>query len=222
MAQSRAVRPGYRAGRFLMKYDHIDLSERMMRTTQLAFVSCLLLSSGSALGQTFDNEPAAVIELGGAASWSPRNGGASFGPAVAVEVTPIENWLEIEAGVTPFFGRGPTEWDTDLLLKKPWDLSPKAEFMLGVGPEWIHRRANGVVTDSLGAEVAADFMFWPSRGRHMFGWYLEPSYDYDFGPGHEQSVTIAAGLLIAVPYSGKPRATLASDGCQRSSKRTRS
>ena len=169
-----------------------------MRATQFVFVACLLLSSRSALGQTSDSKPAAVIELGGAASWSPRNGGASFGPAVAVEVTPIENWLEIEAGVTPFFGRGSTEWDTDLLFKKPWDLSPKTEFMFGVGPEWIHRRTNGVVTDSLGAEVAADFMFWPSK-RHRFGWYLEPSYDYDFGPGHQQSITLTGGLLIAVP-----------------------
>jgi hypothetical protein len=117
---------------------------------------------------------------------------------VAVEVTPVENWLELEAGVTSFFGRGSTEWDTDLLFKKPWDLSPKAEFMFGVGPEWIYRRANGVVTDSVAAEVAADFMFWPSK-RHRFGWYLEPSYDYAFGPGREQSIIITGGLLIAIP-----------------------
>jgi len=170
----------------------------MVRATQFALMVCLLLSFGSAFGQTLDKEPAAVIELGGASSWSPRNGGASFGPAVAVEVTPVEHWLELEAGVTPFFGRGSTEWDTDLLFKKPWDLSPKVEFMFGAGPEWIHRRANGVVTNSAGAEVAADFMFWPSK-RHRFGWYLEPSYDYDFGPGREQSITITGGLLIAIP-----------------------
>jgi hypothetical protein len=117
---------------------------------------------------------------------------------VAVEVTPIENWLELAAGVTPLFSRHSTEWDTDLLFKKPWTLSRKVEFMFGVGPEWIHTSRYNVVTNSVGGEVALDFMFWPSR-RHKFGWYLEPAYDYDFGRGHDQSVSISGGLLIAIP-----------------------
>ena len=33
--------------------------------------------------------------------------------------------------MSPFFGGRTTEWDTDLLFKKPWTLSLKAEFMLG-------------------------------------------------------------------------------------------
>lgn len=70
--------------------------------------------------------------------------------------------------------------------------------MFGVGPEWIHASRNNVVTNSAGGEVALDFMFWPS-GRHKFGWYLEPSYDYDFGRGHDQSVSISGGLLIGIP-----------------------
>lgn len=57
--------------------------------------------------------------LGGAAARSLTGEGSSFGADVAVEVTPIENWLEIEAGVTPLFARHSTEWDTDLLFKKP-------------------------------------------------------------------------------------------------------
>ena len=77
-------------------------------------------------------------------------------------------------------------------------LSPKAELMFGVGPEWIHTKANGVRTDSVGGEAVLDFMFWPSR-RHRFGWYLEPGYEYDFGRGHEQSAGISGGLLIAIP-----------------------
>jgi hypothetical protein len=28
-------------------------------------------------------------------------------------------------------------------------------------------------------EVAGDFMFWPT-GKHRFGWFLEPAYDYSF------------------------------------------
>jgi len=157
-----------------------------------------LLCSGNAFAQPVNKEPAAVVELGGAPGWNLTDGGWSFGPTVAVEVTPIENWLELETGVTPTFGHHSTEWDTDLLFKKPWTLSEKVEFMFGVGPEWIHTRKYSATTNSLGGEVVLDFMFWPSK-KHRFGWYLEPGYEYNFGRGHERSVGISGGLLIAIP-----------------------
>jgi hypothetical protein len=142
-------------------------------------------------------EPAAIVELGGAASRSLKGGGSSFGGDLAIEFTPIEKWLEMEAGTTPLFRRHSTEWDTDLLFKKPWTLSEKIEFMFGVGPEWIHTRTFGVTTNSLGGEVVLDFMFWPSK--HRFGWFLEPGFDYSFARGHERSLGISGGLLIAIP-----------------------
>jgi hypothetical protein len=95
------------------------------------------------------------------------------------------------------FRRHSTEWSTDLLFKKPWTLSPKFEFMLGIGPEWIHTNTYGTKMNSAGIEGAADFMFWPSKKR-KFGWYLEPGYDYKFGPGHEHSLGVSGGLLIAI------------------------
>ncbi len=159
---------------------------------------CLFLFFGNAFAQSDDKEPAAVVEVGGAASQSVTGGGASFGPTVAVEVTPIENWLELEAGVTSLFKRHSTEWDADLLLKKPWTLSKKAEFMAGIGPEWVHTTKYGVTANSVSGEAVLDFMFWPSA-RHRFGWYVEPGYDYNFGRGHEQSFGISGGLLIAIP-----------------------
>jgi hypothetical protein len=82
----------------------------------------LLLFAGTALAE--EKDPFAVVELGAAGEWGLPNGGSSFGPTAAVEFTPIKNWLEIEAGVTSLFGRGQTEWDTDFLFKKPFDLSP--------------------------------------------------------------------------------------------------
>jgi hypothetical protein len=88
------------------------------------------------------------VELGAATSWNVRGGAATFAPDFAVEVTPIENWLELELGASQFVTRNSTEWDTDLLFKKPWTLSPKAEFMFGVGPEWVHIRQNGAATNS--------------------------------------------------------------------------
>jgi hypothetical protein len=67
-----------------------------------------------------------------------------------------------------------------------------------VGPEWIHTSRNNVVTDSVGGEVAIDFMYW-LKGKHKFGWYVEPTYEHDFGRGHEQSLGASAGLLVAIP-----------------------
>jgi len=163
-----------------------------------ALITALLLGSPVCFSQSSEKESAAVIEIGPAASRSLTNGQSAFGPTVAVEITPIENWLELEAGVTPLFRSHSTEWSVDLLFKKPWTVSDRMEFMLGVGPEWIHTNANGIKTNSVGAEIAPDFMFWSSR-RHRFGWYLEPSYEYKFGPGHEQSLGINGGLLIAIP-----------------------
>jgi hypothetical protein len=163
-----------------------------------ALIACLFVCSGGVFAQSIDKEPVAIIELGGAAGWNLKDGGSSFGPDFAVEVTPIENWLELEAGVTPLFSRHSTEWDTDLLFKKPWTFSKKVEFMFGLGPEWIHARQYGVTTNSAGGEAVLDFMFWPSVKRKL-GWYLEPGYEYNFGRGHEKSIGISGGLLIAIP-----------------------
>lgn len=139
----------------------------------------------------------ATLEVGASTNWNFSGGAATFAPNLAAECTPIENWLELEAGVSPFYTRNSTEWDTDFLFKKPWTLSKKAEFMLGVGPQWAHLKQNGKTTDSFAGELAGDFMFWPT-GRHRFGWYLEPDYDYSSAGGHQQSIGMSAGLPIGI------------------------
>ena len=181
-----------------------------MRQRVLTLIGTCIFLCPPALGQTStgnlsgqpqqlnkDDDPKAILELGAAASWNVSGGSATFAPNLAAEITPIENWLEIEAGVSPFYTRRSTEWDTDLLFKKPWTLSRKAEFMLGVGPEWVHLKQNGKTSNSIAGEVAGDFMFWPN-GKHRFGWFLEPAYDYSFAGGHQQSIGISGGLLIGI------------------------
>ncbi len=160
----------------------------------LSFIACqsLLAQSSS------PKESLAIIEVGGSPSWSLNGSGLSISPTVAVEITPIEHWLELEIGTTPTFSHSSTEWVTDLLFKKPWTLSRKVEFMFGVGPEWIHTRTNRGITNSIGGEVALDFMFWPSAKRR-FGWYLEPAYEHQFGGGRERAVSMSGGLLITIP-----------------------
>ncbi|HEY4740385.1 MAG TPA: hypothetical protein VIH76_07315 [Candidatus Acidoferrales bacterium] len=170
-----------------------------MNATQCVVLASLFLCAENAAAQSVEaDKEIAVVEVGAAANHSLTGGGSSFGPDLAVEVTPIENWLELEAGATPLFAHHSTEWDVDLLFKKPWTLSKKVEFMAGVGPEWVHARKYGVTTNSVAGEAVGDFMFWPSAGKHRFGWYLEPAYEYDFGRGHEQSIGISGGLLIAI------------------------
>jgi hypothetical protein len=165
---------------------------------RLALLTWLILHTAIiAFAQTEDTDPVAVVEVGGATNWNVAGGAAAFGADFAVEVTPIENWLELEAGTSPTFTHNSTEWDTDFLLKKPWTLSTTSEFMCGLGPEWIRIRQAGKTTNSIGGEVIGDFMFWPG-GKHRFGWYVEPGFDYDFGRGHQKSLGMTFGLLIGI------------------------
>ena len=157
--------------------------------------AALLLFGATALAE--EKDPFAVVELGAAGEWGVPNGGSSFGPTAAVEFTPIQHWLEIEAGVTSLFSRGQTEWDTGFLFKKPFDLTPTVEFEPGIGPVWVHKTGAGGTTNSMAVEAAFDFMFWPTRER-KFGWFLERSYSYDFGKG-EQSLGVSVGILIGIP-----------------------
>ena len=130
------------------------------------------LSFFTTCAQAAEKEPSAIVELGGAGEWG-LQGTSSFGPSAAVEFTPIKDWLEIEAGVASMFRHGRTEWETDLIFKRPFTLSDKVEFMIGVGPQWT-LSAEG---RKVGAELAADFMFWPTPDR-KYGWFLEPTYSY--------------------------------------------
>lgn len=133
---------------------------------KLAFAAWFALLFGVACAQSTEKDPVAIVEIGGATGWNIHGGAASYGPDFALEVTPIENWLEIEAGTTPLFSRSSTEWDTDLLFKKPWTLTQTVEFMFGIGPVWVNTRQNGTITNSIAGEVAGDCMFWPT-GKHQ-------------------------------------------------------
>jgi hypothetical protein len=172
---------------------------RMSAGTNAGLMTALLLFTAQARAEEKDKkEPFAEIEFGGAGEWGLSNGGSSFGPTVAVEFTPIEHWLEIEAGVTPLFSRGQTEWGTDLIFKKPWTLSKTVEFMVGAGPEWRHTTGSSQTANSLAGEVVLDFQIWPSPDR-KFGWFVEPIYSYSFSKEHEQALGVNVGLLITIP-----------------------
>ena len=170
-----------------------------------ATLVCLaILYSITAPGQTAskgippkdDDDPPAIAELGGAMSYNFK-GVSSAGPSIAIEFTPIKEWLEIEFGATESYSREPAELSLDLLFKKPFTISHKLEFMAGFGPEFNSTRVNGRTIDTWAGEAALDFMYWPFKKRR-FGFYAEPAYDYTFSTGNEQSIGISAGLLISI------------------------
>ena len=50
-----------------------------------------------------DKENKAILEVGGATSWNFSGGAATWAPNFAAEIEPIENWLELEIGVSAFY-----------------------------------------------------------------------------------------------------------------------
>lgn len=170
-----------------------------MRTT---LVCLAILYSITTFGQTptkqrIDDDPPAIAELGGAMNWNLKGLTPSAGPSVAIEFTPIKEWLELEFGATESYSKEPAGLSLDLLFKKPFTLSRTLEFMAGVGPEFSSLRENGRTTNTWAGEAALDLMYWPFK-RHKFGFYAEPAYDYTFSSGHEQSIGLSAGLLISI------------------------
>jgi hypothetical protein len=156
----------------------------------------ILLTAGTkvfAQQAVADEDHSVVYEIGWAGDWSKSEGLHPGGATFAFEVTPIENRLELEFGITAVRADGATEMPLDVLFKKPWTFSPKFEFMVGVGPELIHTTGRDAGT-FWGVSSVLDFMFWPKRN---IGWYLEPGYEVTFRDGsRHHGLGIAAGLLI--------------------------
>ena len=157
-----------------------------------SFVALLLLSIAPACWAA---EHTAVLEVGAELESELPISRSTLAPSLAVEVTPIEDWLELELGVARTRSHRTTEWETDLLFKKPWTWTSTVEFMAGLGPTWTHASESAGQSNSAGAEFALDFMFWP---RKKWGWFLEPAYGVDFASGHAKSVSLSFGILLGV------------------------
>lgn len=157
----------------------------------------ILLSGSRAFGQTKEADHVAVLEIGGAADWGLTEGPSTVGGTVAVEVTPIERWLEVEAGIAAFGTNGRREVSTDLVFKKPFPLLPAVELMAGAGPELAWNLSGRRHMRSLSAELALNVMFWSTR---RLGWYVEPSYNFSgFRARSDRSLGVTAGLLVGLP-----------------------
>ncbi len=78
-------------------------------------------ASGCATAHTpNDDDHAIVFEIGGAGEWS-RAEGFHPGGTFAFEVTPVEDWLELEVGLTAIRSETSTEIPIDVLFKSRGD-----------------------------------------------------------------------------------------------------
>jgi hypothetical protein len=136
-----------------------------------------------------------ILEVGTAGEWPLNGERPNFGGTIAAEIEPIENWLELEFGLSTLATAGHTEMSGDLLFKKPFRLSPTVEFMVGAGPSFS-RTLNGPERgDSWSAEFALDWMFWPTKN---VGWFIEPTWSVNPRNG-QQSAAVSIGILIGFP-----------------------
>ena len=155
-------------------------------------VAVFLVLAGAASAKDDDVERKFILEFGTAGEWPLTNETGNFGGTFAVEFEPIENWLEIEIGLTSLNTTGHSDLSGDLLFKKPFKITPSFEFMVGAGPS-VSQTLNGPDRGTaVSAEFALDFMFWPTRD---VGWYFEPTYSINPRTG-ERSAAFSVGLLF--------------------------
>ena len=123
-------------------------------------------------------------------------GAATFAPNFAVETTPIENWLEIEDGVSPFFTGNSTEWDTNLIFTKPWTLSRKQSSCSGSDCSGFTCGRTASRRIRLGRTRSRFHVL--ASAQTALRMVLGPAYDYSFARGDTQSIGMSAGLLTAI------------------------
>jgi hypothetical protein len=160
--------------------------------TVIAIIASAVLLRPAAAQEPAKGEHTLIFEAGAAGERNVRGGSANFGPSLSIEITPIEEWLEIEAGASALGTAGHTELSMDLAFKKPFRMSPSSEFMIGLGP-FVSRTQSGPDKGTAhGLEVVIDFMFW----RHLnTGWYIEPSWSRSSGSG-ERAIGVTGGFLF--------------------------
>jgi hypothetical protein len=135
-----------------------------------------------------------VVGAGGAGEVELGDGSVHAGGSVMVEWDAVEDWLELEVGASVLSAGGGFELPVDLLVKKPFRLAPRAELMIGLGPELVTVSDRTARATYLGGELALDFMFWP-WGRRV-GLWVEPEYDLVFRDGTASGLGSTGGVLL--------------------------
>ncbi len=149
----------------------------------------------AATDESAEQDHLVILELGASGEREISEDTSHIGPAVGLEIEPIENWLEIELGASTY-SQGATDWEIELPFKKPFRLSSTIEVMPGPGPTWTHSTQPGARSSTWGAVAVIDLYVWRTK---RLGWFLEPSYGVALGNGNEKSVGLTGGVFFAVP-----------------------
>jgi hypothetical protein len=160
-------------------------------------VTAFLLPGGIDAQTASGADHTVVIEIGSAGQWPLQGERPSYGGTLAAETTPIEHWLEVEAGATLLGMNHRREIAADFIVKKPFEISSTVELMAGVGPELSWTLTRGSPARSVATECALDLMIWPTKN---VGWYLEPTYDLTSFRASGRSLALAAGLIVGLPW----------------------
>ena len=108
----------------------------------------------------------------------------------------IEHWLEIETAVAPRFsngqGRSGVRIDFQKAIRAFQISGVLNRSRASVGASH-GRKPQGLIA----GEAIVELVYWPWDD-HKVGFFVEPSYSYNFGEGHEQTVGVTAGLHIGV------------------------
>jgi hypothetical protein len=91
-----------------------------------------------------ENDHVAILEFAATGEREISARTSHLGPAVGIEIEPIENWLEVEFGASTFRSQGATNWEFVLPFKKPFRLSSAIEVMPGLGPTWARTAESGL------------------------------------------------------------------------------
>lgn len=134
-----------------------------------------------------------IVGVGGATELELADGSLHPGANLMIEWDAIENWLEFELEASMLFADHGREIPIGLTIKKPFHLARWAEFMVGVGPEFVYVPTRTTQGTFFGAQAVLDFMFWPTE---RFGLWIEPSYDLIFRDGLSHGLGSTGGLLI--------------------------
>jgi hypothetical protein len=116
-----------------------------------------------------------------------------FGAAAFLEFEAIDEWLELELGAQILATAPGREASWDLLLKKPFRVTPRLEVMTGLGPAVIRASGAGETRTAWGIEAAVDFMYWPA-GR--LGFWAEPAYEIVLSGGLAHALSCTAGPML--------------------------
>ena len=140
--------------------------------------------------QAQELEHTIIVGVGAATEIELADGAFHSGANAFLEYEAIEDWLELELGISLLAADGGHELPVDLLIKKPFRLSRGIELMIGIGPEIVYVSGSDKNGTFFGGELVFDFMFWPS---HHIGLWIEPSYSLIFRSGVSHSLGATGG-----------------------------